>query len=1115
MGDSTVRCPRCKTTVAAERARGLRGICPRCLFEALIAPDDEAARSPLELLEGTELGNYTVLGLVGSGGMGVVYRARQKGLDRVVALKILNPRGTAGREEVERFFREARAAARLQHPNIVAIHEVGSASGYYFFTMDYVEGRTLHDFIEDHPLDARTAATVLAKVARAVHYAHEQGIIHRDLKPANILVDRDGEPRVMDFGLAKEIASESRLTQSGVVMGTPSYMSPEQARGEPLDGRTDVYSLGAVLYEALTGLPPFRGRDPATVLRQVLEVEPMPPRRLRADTPRDLETICLKALEKERERRYATAAELADDLERFLRGEAVRARRAGPVYRARRWIARHAAVAALALLAFGFAGAFVWTATRPRVGSMANGPSTTPPSVPSDEGILAVRRAVDAARRKIEAAEAMTAEDALARRVAFLQEALARLDEVAANGRACADWAYWRGRALLALHRHEEAVTEFTRAVLADPHHTDARYGRLRAHMELIALGAMVQQLPNAYRVRAVRADRDALRDAGAPADIVATADASVAALDAIGAILPARDDRRLDEAVARLRRHADEARAQNPTNPLAPFLEAFVAVLASPDDRSGLETLLALVDAALDRHPGDVFYLSARAWTLARLGRPADATAAADRLEAIAPESTLAPLCRAWICAGSGDVFGAEKALRQARGRQTHIEFIAPMDLAPLAPAGGADLAGEGFAGMDDEGLVGGPATDWRSLEQNVIASARIGDMASALDGLAQLASGGWNNWYVLESDPKAEAFALLPEYCEIKSWFALNPQEAAARVRHALDVAGKALAAAESLRTADDIARRDSFLTQALSSLDEAVRTDSSVAEIHYLRGRALRLLQRRGEATDALTRAILADPNHARARYLRAMVTAEELMDTSDVLGEPDPAALARLREDADWLEAHGAPADHVLVARGFERLAATLPAMLVPVDRPGHPEVPADEIRECAQRALEENPTNPHAYVVAAYAEWGREGHELSRPIEMLRRALEYAPTDVWIAQRLGRVLVASGSCAPNDPDVAGNVRRTPDSGNGACAVRSARGGGRAVCSRAPAFGPSGVRGVRARAGGQRADRFAGGVGGLAERSGTAGRICAGDERRDRSRSLAGSCVLAPR
>jgi hypothetical protein len=313
--------------------------------------------------EPPQVAGYELLGELGRGGMGVVYKAWQTGLRRVVALKMILAGPYAGSDERARFAREAEAAARLQHPNIVPIYEVGESQGRPYLALEYVDGGSLAQRLQGSPLPAREAAGLVEALARAVHHAHGRGIVHRDLKPANVLMAADGTPRVGDFGLARILAGgDGAQTQSGDVMGTPSYMAPEQAagRGKEAGPAADVYALGAILYECLTGRPPFKGESALETLRQVIADDPVPLTRLQPKVPRDLDTICLKCLQKEPQQRYASAAALADDLRRFQGGEPVAARPAGRGERAWKWARRRPAAAALlavsALAAAALAG---------------------------------------------------------------------------------------------------------------------------------------------------------------------------------------------------------------------------------------------------------------------------------------------------------------------------------------------------------------------------------------------------------------------------------------------------------------------------------------------------------------------------------------------------------------------------------------------------------------------------------------------------------------------------------------------------------------------------------------------------------------------------------------
>src|SRR5580765_830749 len=358
----------------------LEGVCGNCLLkpglepmlEPLVEPADEthpqASRAGSNCSSATEkvnrFGDYELLEEIARGGMGIVYRARQVSLDRIVAVKMLLAGALAGKDFVQRFRTEASAAASLQHVNIVAIHEVGFAEGQHFFAMDYVEGLTLAQLVAQGPLAARQAATYLKAIAEAIHFAHERNVLHRDLKPSNVLIDSaTNQPRVTDFGLAKRLEADTELTLSGQVLGSPNYMSPEQAvakRGT-VGKRSDVYSIGAILYHLVTGRPPFQGETLTDVLHQVMNDDPLDPHVLIPRIPHDLETICLKCLEKEPEIRYATAQQVADDLGRFLHDEPILARPVTHVEQAWRWCRRKPGMASLGaslvlVFALGFTG---------------------------------------------------------------------------------------------------------------------------------------------------------------------------------------------------------------------------------------------------------------------------------------------------------------------------------------------------------------------------------------------------------------------------------------------------------------------------------------------------------------------------------------------------------------------------------------------------------------------------------------------------------------------------------------------------------------------------------------------------------------------------------------
>lgn len=296
-----------------------------------------------------DLGDYRLLRIIGRGGMGIVYLAKQKNLDREVAVKMIRSGMLAGEAEVRRFHSEARAAARLQHPNIVTVHHFGYLDGHHYFSMDYVPGTDLAHILAKGPLSFEDASRYVRDCARAIHYAHRRGILHRDLKPANVLIDEANQVQITDFGLAKHTDADSSLTVSGTAVGTPNFMAPEQAsgHGDRADRTADVYALGAILFALLTGRPPFSGETVMQTLMQVVHREAPSPRELRPDIPPDLETIVCKCLEKETKKRYHTAEALADELNRFLEGRPIHARRRGRLMRLWHWLCEVPIVAAL------------------------------------------------------------------------------------------------------------------------------------------------------------------------------------------------------------------------------------------------------------------------------------------------------------------------------------------------------------------------------------------------------------------------------------------------------------------------------------------------------------------------------------------------------------------------------------------------------------------------------------------------------------------------------------------------------------------------------------------------------------------------------------------------
>ncbi|MCO5168905.1 MAG: tetratricopeptide repeat protein [Planctomycetes bacterium] len=902
---------------SSELLRRPRDEDPPRVREFLRASGEGAPSTTGSFAAPARVGGYRVVRELARGGMGVVYHAHSMALDRPVALKVMRDALAADAEDVERFLLEARAAARLRHPGIVGVHEVGQDEGRWFIAMDLVEGESLKARVQRAgPLPGPEAARVALGVARALAYAHERSILHRDVKPANVLLAADGAPLLTDFGLAKDVAREDRgLTATGVAVGTPAYMPPEQALGDlPLvDRRADVYGLGATLYEMLTGRAPFRGPTALAVLEEVVRRAPARPSALRPGLDLDLETICLTCLEKEPARRYADAAALAADLEAYLEHRPIQARPVGPLGRAARWARRNPWVAAsLAAATFvallGGVGGWAWRAGLER----ARAEEAARRRALLDEALVGVE-AGGPGRPLVEAAARVGAE--------LTDEVLgARLVALARDLRAVVAEAYRAAAAPDAAERAAGAAEIAGVAAAADAWtrgapRSDEEARALREAEERLTRraargrgGAPAPSFAEQMALAQARALGGRLRAAGATCEALARAGGG-AAVDALEAYLDALYDPehavpaaralcevggpRGHEAVVRalrrlgerspfagpLRRALEQARVQLALrgDGAAAHVERARARLELGDEEGALADASRAVELEPERAAAWVVRARARHAARDREGALGDAR----RAVTLDPSSE-----EAWLTLG-----GALRATRDLPGALEALDravALAPTSAWALRARAQARLAAGDAAGarQDADAAVELAPRDPGVRVGRAVVREGLGDLTGALDDLAA----------ALEVDP--EHATALSHRGAIRLRMR-RPEEAFADLTRAIELApGKRLVAGAALANRALLRHDRGDLEGALQDVEAALRLDSSLGRAYLVRASVRVARQDLDGAREDLDRALRHDPDDPDALANRGSLRAHA-GDVAGALADLDRAVELRPR------------------------------------------------------------------------------------------------------------------------------------------------------------------------------------------------------------------------